>query len=171
MRDGDRRRAARFAAAALAIVASLGASRAAPLPVTLEDVATGAKVEVAAGPRALHLVFFATWCQPCVDELPRLADLEARFGPQGYKLVLVAVPTRQTRERVAKMAQEKNPPGQLLFDSDGASEKALGVQMLPTHLLFDKDGKLVLTARALSDGVEPAIESLVSRGGRREKPR
>ena len=70
-----------------------------------------------------------------------------------------------------KMAQEKNPPGQLLFDPDGASEKALGVQMLPTHLVFDKDGKIVLTAKALSDGVEPAIEALVSRGGRREKPK
>jgi thiol-disulfide isomerase/thioredoxin len=172
MRDGDLPGRTWFHAAAAAVLLLAGrAAVAAPLPVTLEDPATGAKVEVAPGPRALHLVFFATWCQPCVDELPRLADLEARFGPQGYKLVLVAVPARQTRERVQKMAQEKNPPGQLLFDPDGASEKALGVQMLPTHLVFDKDGKIVLTAKALSDGVEPAIEALVSRGGRREKPK
>ena len=170
MRDPDPARP--FARAAiLSLIVASGAAQAAPLPITLEDPATKAKVEVAPGPRALHLVFFATWCQPCVDELPRLADLEARFGPQGYKLVLVAIPARQTRERVLKMAQEKSPPGQLLFDPDGASEKALGVQMLPTHLVFDKDGKIVLNARALSDGVEEAVEALVSKGGRREKPR
>ena len=153
------------------LLAALGAAHAAPLPVTLEDPGTGAKVEVAAGPRALHLVFVATWCQPCMDELPRLADLDARFGPQGYQLVLVAIPARQTREKILKMAQEKKPAGRLLFDPDGAAEKALGVQMLPTHLVFDREGKMVLSARALSDGVEDAIAGLVSKGGRREKPR
>jgi thiol-disulfide isomerase/thioredoxin len=163
------RRLARAAIAGAILLAARGAVPAAPLPVTLEDPATGAKVQVAAGARALHLVFFATWCQPCVDELPRLADLDARFGPQGYELVLVAIPARQTREKIVKMAQEKKPPGRLLFDTDGAVEKALGVQMLPTHLVFDKEGKLVLSARALSDGVEEAVAGLVSKGGRREK--
>jgi hypothetical protein len=161
----------RLALGAAAALAVLGDCRAAGLPVTLEDPATGARVEVAAGPRALHVVFVAAWCQPCVDELPRLADLEARFGPQGYKLVLVAVPARQTRERVLKLAQEKRPPGQLLYDPDGSSEKALGVSMLPAHLVFDREGKVVLSARALSEGVEEAVAGLVSSRGRRERPR
>jgi thiol-disulfide isomerase/thioredoxin len=166
-----RRTLAGAALAGAILLAARGAAHAAPLPVTLADPGTGARVEVAAGPRALHLVFFATWCQPCVDELPRLADLDARFGPQGYQLVLVAVPTRQTREKILKMAQERKPPGRLLFDADGTAEKALGVQMLPTHLVFDREGNTVLRTRSLSDGVEDAIAGLVSKGGRREKPR
>ena len=44
----------------------------------------------------LHLVFFATWCPPCVQELERLADLEERWGNRGYRLVLVAVRNRHT---------------------------------------------------------------------------
>jgi thiol-disulfide isomerase/thioredoxin len=136
-------------------------ARAAELPLVLQDPASGASVEVAPGAHALHVVFLATWCQPCLDEIPRLADLEARWGTQGYQLVLVAIPTRQTRERVARFHDEKKPPGRLLFDADGSAGRKLGADVLPAHFVFDREGKLVLKGRSLSDAVVGAVEGLL----------
>ena len=45
--------------------------RAAGLPVELIDPRLDRAVELQAGDAALHVVFFATWCPPCVDELER----------------------------------------------------------------------------------------------------
>jgi thiol-disulfide isomerase/thioredoxin len=164
-----RERGARMLGAiVLALVAPLTLAGGEPqgsLPVTLEDPVDGARVEVGSGAQALHVVFLATWCQPCVDELPQLVDLEARWGKRGYRLVLVAVPTRQTRDRLKKFSQEHRLPGRLLFDASGAAQRGLSVDMLPTHVVFDAGGHVVIRARSLAEGVPEAIEGLLGRGG------
>ncbi len=60
------------------------------LGATLTDPVTGKPVVIQPGKGALHIVFFATWCPTCMEELPRLGEIEARWGTQGYRLVLVA---------------------------------------------------------------------------------
>ena len=132
------------------------AGAAAWLPVELEDPATGSRVELSAGAPALHVVLFATWCPPCVDELEELAELEARWGEHGYRLILVAVSTRHTPSKLARFAEQRRTPGRLLLDADGlldGAETNTGVYVSPddtgTHPLVpdtDDDGLL--------DGVE-----------------
>ena len=58
----------------------------------------------------LHVVFFATWCPPCLEEFPRLADVEARWQDDGYRLILVAVPTRHTEPRLKQFVESRRPP-------------------------------------------------------------
>ena len=99
----------------LMLVAALLSSPA--LGVTLADPLTGQAVEIEPGDGLLHLVFFATWCPTCVDELSRLAALEARWKRQGYRLVIVAIQTRHTRERIRDFVAEEQPPGRVLFDA------------------------------------------------------
>jgi thiol-disulfide isomerase/thioredoxin len=137
------------------------------LPVTLTDPATGAEVRIEPGAAALHVVFFATWCLPCVEELDALAELEARWESRGYRLVLVAVENRHTRERLVRFAAEDEPPGRLLFDSDGSADSNLRVSELPTHLLFDAEGREKLRAANYDGDVAAAVASLVgAEGGR-----
>jgi thiol-disulfide isomerase/thioredoxin len=116
---------------------------------------------LSAGPPALHLVFFATWCPPCLDEFRALSELEARWSSRGYRLVLVAVPTRQSRERLSTFLSETRPPGEVLFDVKGAAVKAFAVDRLPSHLLLDARGEVALRSERLSDGVPGAVERLV----------
>jgi len=134
------------------------------LPVELEDVASGRLTEVAAGPAALHIVLWASWCPPCVQELERLAELEQRWGDRGYRLVVVAVQHRHTRDRLVKLQQQRHPPGLLLFDESGQVQRLLDVEQLPTHIVFDSEGNEVGRAGSLRDGIEEAIEALLQPG-------
>ncbi len=145
----------------LLTLALLGGAAQAALPVVLEEPGSGSEVTLNAGAPALHVVFFATWCPPCMEELDRLAETEARWQERGYRLVLIAVKTRHTSERLASFAAERRPPGELLFDSRGDAAKALGGSHLPAHILFDSSGKEVHRAASFDDGVVEALEELM----------
>jgi len=156
-------------AAALLVVCALGsdawAQGPSPLPLSVEGL-DGREVVLGPGAPALHLVFFATWCPPCLDELRDLADVESRWVDRGYRLVLIAVPSRQTRERLAAFVKESSPPGQVLFDRSGSATRAVGAERLPLHLVLDASGSVVLRAGSLGEGVGPALERIFSVPGR-----
>jgi thiol-disulfide isomerase/thioredoxin len=152
----------------LALGCGSAAARAETLPLRLDDPATGKRVAIGAGPAALHLVFFATWCPPCRAEFAQLEELEERGG-QDYRLVLIAVQNRHTRERLVEFVSSETPPGQVLFDADGTVQRGLGAEHLPTHIILDRDGHEVVRGGELSVGIKAAIERLTGaapRGGR-----
>lgn len=164
----------RRALAAIALAAiwvSLSLSLGASPSATLEDPVAGKPVVVESGARALHLVFFATWCPDCVAELTPLGALEARWGEQGYQLVIVAVRTRQTADRLGDFIKEKRPPGRLLFDANGEAESAWNAKQLPTHVVLDASGREVARSNRLDGKVETAIADLLAerRGGERRR--
>ena len=113
-----------------------------------------------------HLVFFATWCPPCTEEFPRLAELEARWTGRGYRLVLVAVSGRQSAERLRRFHASADPPGRLLWDAEGRVADVLGAGQIPTHLLVDGRGRIVLRASELNADVEQRVEQELGRSGR-----
>jgi hypothetical protein len=138
---------------------------------TLQDPGTGESVVVEPGAEALHLVFFATWCQTCVDELTRLGELEARWGGQGYQLVIVALRERQSADRLAVFVKEKHPPGRTLFDAKGEAQRVWEPERLPTHVVIDASGREVARARGLAGDIEEALAELLAkqRGGERRR--
>ena len=146
---------------------SLGVASAAKL----EDPRTGQTVVVEPKAPALHVVFFATWCSTCVDELPSLADLEARWKGQGYELGLIAVRTRHDVERLNAFAGEERPPGRLLFDMDGQAEASWKASRLPTHVVFDAAGREVARSSWLNDEIRSAIADLLDTRRAKGHPR
>jgi peroxiredoxin len=147
---------------AVLFIAGGGSAGSGELPVTLDDPVSQRQVKVGPGAPLLHVVFFATWCPPCLEELDRLSDLRDRWSEHGYRLVLVAVQARHTPERLARFAGERKLPGDLLFDSNGRVAKGLQADGLPTHLLYDEAGRRLLRAASLNDGVEARVEELFS---------
>jgi thiol-disulfide isomerase/thioredoxin len=148
--------------AALLVGLGLAAVAAGAAGPTLEDPRTGQAVVLAPDAQVTHLVFFATWCPPCLEELRKLAELEARWGDEGYRLVIVAVQVRHTRERLAGFIAERQPPGRVLFDAKGEAERFWKASQVPTHLLLDARGATVVRRGALDSEIEKGIASLLA---------
>jgi thiol-disulfide isomerase/thioredoxin len=166
LRDRRRRGAAWLPAAVAALAIVLGpvpavraeAGPASQRDLTAIDPVSGERVPLLERGALFHIVLFATWCPPCVDELPYLADLEARWGEDGYVLVLVAVPQRQDRERLRAFLEQRRVPGRLVYDLRGDVLRDLGVDEIPTHVLLDGDGVELVRGVALADGIAERVE-------------
>ncbi len=126
-------------------------------PLSAIDPASGGSRTVALDGRLTHVVFFATWCPPCMGELAALRDLEARWEPDGYRLVLVAIDRREDEARLARFIAEELPPGLVLFDRGGALQKRFRIDTVPGHVLLGAGGAELFRASSLDEGVAAAV--------------
>jgi thiol-disulfide isomerase/thioredoxin len=149
-------------AAAADAPASIGTSPA----LTAINPTTGATVALDPSQGPMHVVFIATWCRPCLAELPKLADLEDRWKADGYRLFVVAVSTRQTPERLRELLAQGPVPGTLVLDANGSVAAAFGAATIPTQALVDRQGHIVARSGVLDPAFTQAVERLVRQEGR-----
>ncbi len=93
--------------------------------------------------RGLVINFWATWCAPCVKEMPDLDRLNARLKDEGIE-VLPLSSDREGASLVEKFYDRiglKTLP--VLLDRAGAVGRALQVKGLPTTILADREGREV----------------------------
>lgn len=91
--------------------------------------------------RALLINFWATWCAPCVKEMPSLDRLQAMF-PKDRFLVLPLSIDSQTRAKVAPFFKEQKLAHLgIYFDKGRKAMQGLGVALLPTSILVDTEGR------------------------------
>lgn len=127
----------------------------------LTDPAHEQRVPLHAGAPVLHLVFFATWCPPCRDEIPALNELVARWQDRGYRLVVIAVSARQSAQRLREFLATESVEGEFLFDETGAGQNKFRTSQLPLHVLLDASGEVVLRAPSLTYEIESTIERMM----------
>ena len=139
---------------------------AAPPGLSAIDPATDDRVALDWAEGPTHVAFFATWCRPCLEEASRLFDLQDRWKADGYRLVLLALPTRQSVPRLKEFLAQGPVPGRLLFDGDGSVSKAFGITTIPAHVLVDRGGRVVARSGALDEAFSQAVERAVRQAGR-----
>jgi thiol-disulfide isomerase/thioredoxin len=91
--------------------------------------------------------FWATFCSPCVEEMPVLVKLVHEYEPRG--LVFVA-PSLDDPDRAAVevgVFLDRQVPGLAPYAAFGndASANAFGVRVLPTMVVIDRAGKVTAT--------------------------
>ncbi len=87
---------------------------------------------------------WASWCAPCVKELPTLGKLEAAQSADGKLGVIAVSQDAAPKGSVdAFLAEKKIGKFAAYRDPDMALTSALGVQVMPTTILYDSAGKEV----------------------------
>jgi peroxiredoxin len=91
--------------------------------------------------------FWATWCVPCLEELPRVKSVYSKYHDKG--LEIVGVSNDFHADAVKQFIQKNDMPWPELFDADAAAQEqwnavtvGFGVATIPTRLLIDKKGIL-----------------------------
>jgi len=95
--------------------------------------------------KVLLLNFWATWCPPCIREMPSMTRLQQHFDD--HDLAVVAVNVGETPEAIASFRQQLGTPlaFDLLLDESGSAFRELGIPGLPMSYLYDRDGQLLET--------------------------
>jgi thiol-disulfide isomerase/thioredoxin len=97
------------------------------------------------GGKPVVIHYWATWCEPCKQDMQLLRRLQAAYARTGLQLVGINVDG--TKEQAEAFIAESRLPWTQLFEPGGLEGSSLanrlGVQTLPTILLIDADGKVV----------------------------
>lgn len=101
--------------------------------------------------------FFATWCEPCREELPSLRRLADRADASSVRILAVSVAEPELRVRRFVQAAPLNFP--VLLDRDGAVTRAWRVLSLPSTVILDRDlrPRLSIGGEFNWDGIEPSV--------------
>jgi cytochrome c biogenesis protein CcmG/thiol:disulfide interchange protein DsbE len=91
--------------------------------------------------KVLVLDFYATWCAPCRQSIPRLTDLEQNYGPKGLQIVGLNVGGADDRIKVPAFAKELNIQYPLGFPDKALADFFLSDnQTIPQTFVFARDG-------------------------------
>ncbi|MFW1676398.1 TlpA family protein disulfide reductase [Pontibacter sp. JAM-7] len=95
--------------------------------------------------KVVVLNFWATWCPPCIKEMPGMERL--RQSMLGEPFEIIAINTGETEGAVSAFLLELDTELKfpILLDEQGLSFGALGLRGLPTTLIYDRSGKKVET--------------------------
>ncbi len=94
--------------------------------------------------RTILIHYWATWCEPCKQDMALLKQAQAKYAKQGFTLVGVNLDSDQAT--AVKYLQSNPLSWPQLFEPGGLDSRLateLGILTLPTMLLIDKDGKVV----------------------------
>ncbi|MGA0560832.1 TlpA disulfide reductase family protein [Ancylobacter sp. VNQ12] len=105
--------------------------------------------------------FFATWCEPCREEMAGLSRLVARIGDG--PVALLAVDVGEPELRVRRFFEKQPVPFPILLDEDRAAMKAWSVAVLPTSFVLDASHVLRLYAGGPVDWDDPSALPLLER--------
>ena len=106
--------------------------------------------------------FWATWCQPCLVELPHLQEMYKELKDRDFVVLSISVDAPRDVSKVKPLVKTRGLEFPVLLDT---SSSVLSVynpsQALPYNVLIDKEGKVVWTKEAYAPGEEAVIKEKV----------
>lgn len=116
-----------------------------PAPDFTLEALDGSQVRLADLKGQVVLVnIWATWCPPCVREIPRLERTYQRYRDQGFVLLGMNTTYQDDRAKVATFVRDQGISYPILFDMDGTVGRAYASSLMPSSFLIDRAGKIVL---------------------------
>jgi peroxiredoxin/predicted negative regulator of RcsB-dependent stress response len=108
--------------------------------------------------------FWATWCAPCIGELPRLQAAYRTYHDAGFAIIGVSLDESKTA--VVDFAKARNLPWPQLHNASGSADlvEGFGVSSIPATYLIDPEGTVIrldVRGKALDETLKRLIKSPV----------
>jgi thiol-disulfide isomerase/thioredoxin len=121
--------------------------------------------------KVVVLDFYATWCEPCRDSVPRLVDLQKRYGARGLQIVGLNVGGEDDYEKIPAFAREFQIQYQLgIPDPELEDLYTSEDQRIPQTLVIDRNGALVKRfvgyGGSVAEDLEQVIQSEIAKSSK-----
>jgi thiol-disulfide isomerase/thioredoxin len=111
--------------------------------------------------------FWATWCGPCVRELPTVRENYAKYHERGFEVVGISLD--DDKDALTEFIKAKELPWENLFGAEALADK-YGIQAIPMTYLVGRDGKVV-AVHLRGEGLGQQLEKLLGKEGANDKPK
>ena len=92
--------------------------------------------------------FWATWCRPCVGEIPHLKDVHDEFGDKGLEIVGISLDSVQriSRVRVERFVKQNSVTWDQVYKDAESIADRFRVRAIPAMFLIDGDTGAILAS-------------------------
>jgi thiol-disulfide isomerase/thioredoxin len=91
--------------------------------------------------RVILLNFWATWCLPCIKELPSMERLQTKFKEDNFTIIAISLDRGGKSVAARLLKRLKLNKLTLYIDKENKSAQKLGVKFMPTTFIFDREGR------------------------------
>ncbi len=106
----------------------------------------------------LLIDFWATWCKPCIKELPHLHDLFLKYRDRGFQVVAISEDSPRSLSKVKSFVAGNKYEFLVLLDENGAVQRKFNFRALPYTVLLDRDGHVIYSRMGYRPGDEQVLE-------------
>ena len=104
--------------------------------------------------------FWATWCGPCIAELPDLKRLYDKYKDKGFEILAISGDDKDDRQKVIDFAKKREMNFTVLFDEGVLKQYA--ITGLPTSIFVDRDGNVRYRITAIGNDVPKSLEIVLN---------
>jgi len=102
--------------------------------------------------------FWASWCRPCIEEMPSLVQLKNKYAD---KLEILAVNIGEDKKTISQFIQKMQINFPILLDTNSHTVKAWKVFVYPSNYIVDGSGQIRYASTGALDWQDPAIDTLM----------
>jgi len=109
------------------------------------------------------LSFFASWCKPCIAEIPHLQVLKNKYKNESIKFFLINV--GEEKEKIQEFLKSQDITIQILMDKYKKVSEKYDALRLPRLIVIDQKGVIQLEQRGFKDGkkFEADLDAVISK--------
>ena len=112
--------------------------------------------------KVIFINFWATWCAPCIVEIPWFIEFQKKYGPQGFEVVGISLDETGAKD-VAPFVKKRGMNYAVLLGDENVATQFGGILGLPTSFLIDRNGNYYSMHRGLvnKESMEEELQILL----------
>ncbi len=112
--------------------------------------------------KVIVLDFWATYCAPCIEEIPHLKELQAKYGAENIQVIGLHVGGEEDRPKVPEFVEKLQITYPLAYPEDVLTSYIFGQDTaIPQTAIFNRSGRLVKKIVGFNDEIKKELDAAV----------